>query len=113
MAYVVLFDGGDAGGVILTEHGAKPVPPWAPFWLAELRALAALVSARASARNRSTARELDAQIDALNAAVLEAATRDFGSLGNGGILYEGDSDGVYCGSTGPVHVPGRHTARAA
>jgi hypothetical protein len=113
MAYVVLFDGGDAGGVILTEHGVKPVPSWAPFWLAELRALAALVSAQARTRSRSAAKELDPQIARLNCAVMEAATRDFGSLGNGGILFAGDAEGVYCGATGPVHIPIRHTKRAA
>jgi hypothetical protein len=113
MAYVVLFDGGDAGGVILTEHGVKPVPPWEPFWLAELRALAGLVAAQASARSRSAAGEFAPQIAALNRSVLEAATRDFGSLGNGGILFAGGSDGVYCGSTGPVHIPVRRTAAAA
>jgi hypothetical protein len=113
MAYVVLFDGGDAGGVILTEHGVKSVPPWAPFWLAELRALAALVSAKAATRSRSAASAFDPQITKLNTSVLEAATRDFGSLGNGGILFAGDAEGVYCGSTGPVHIPIRHTKRAA
>ncbi|HEY0313691.1 MAG TPA: hypothetical protein VGC56_14510 [Allosphingosinicella sp.] len=113
MAYVVLFGGGDAGGVILTEHGVKPIPPWKPFWLAELRALSALVAARVASGRGKLRRDLDPQIEKLNGAVLEAATHDFGSLGNGGILFEADGDGVYCGSTGPVHIPIHRTAAAA
>jgi hypothetical protein len=113
MAYVVLFDGGDAGGVILTEHGVKPVPPWTPFWLAELRALAALVAAKAASGRAGARADLDPQIDKLNTAVLAAATDDFGSLGNGGILFAGNAEGVYCGSTGPVHIPILPAKRAA
>jgi hypothetical protein len=103
MAYVVLFGGGDAGGLILTEHGVKPIPPWNPFNLAVLRGLSSLVSARAAAGKAG--KELDAVIDTLHRSVTEAATKDFGSLGNGGLLFADGDEGVFCGSTGPVHVP--------
>jgi hypothetical protein len=108
MAYVILFGGGDAGGLILTEHGIKPIPPWNPFYLAQLRGLGALVSAKASAGRNKAGKELDGVISTLNRTVTEAATRDFGSLGGGGILLVADEDGVYCGTTGPIHVPIPH-----
>jgi hypothetical protein len=105
MAYVVLFGGGDAGGVILTEHGIKPIPPWNPYGLGQLRALSALVAARAAAGRRKADKALDGIIETLTRSVMDAANEDFGSLGNGGILFADEEDGVYCGSTGPVHVP--------
>lgn len=108
MAYVILFGGNDAGGVILTEHGIKPIPPWNPFFVEQLRALSALVSAKASAGPRRPAKSIDSVIDTLSRAVNDAATAEFGSLGNGGILFADGEDGVYCGPTGPVHVPIRH-----
>lgn len=114
MAYVVLFGGGDAGGVILTEHGIKPIPAWNPYGLGQLRALSALVAARATVGPRRVDRALDQMIEALSRSVMDAANEDFGSLGNGGILFTDDEDGVYCGSTGPVHVPiRRDTAQPA
>jgi hypothetical protein len=113
MAYVLLFGGGDGGGVILTEHGIKPIPPWTPFNLNQLRGLSALVSAKAALGARKPAKDLDDLIGTLNRAVMSAANADFGSLGNGGILFAGDEDGVYCGSTGPVHVPIRRRGGAA
>jgi hypothetical protein len=105
MAYVILFGGGDGGGLILTEHGIKPIPPWNPFDRAQLRALGALVSARAAAGAGRAAKDLDTVIATLNRSVTDAATKEFGSLGNGGLLYADGEDGVYCGSTGPIHVP--------
>ena len=105
MAYVVLFGGGDAGGVILTEHGIKPIPPWNALGLGQLRALNALVAARAAAGPRKAGKAIDTLIETLSRAVLEAANEDFGSLGNGGLLFAADEDGVYCGTGGPVHVP--------
>jgi hypothetical protein len=105
MAYVVLFGGGDAGGVILTEHGIKPIPPWNAFGLGRLRALSALVAARAAAGSRKPDKALDGIIDTLSRSVMEAANEDFGSLGSGGILFADEEDGVYCGTRGPVHVP--------
>lgn len=105
MAYVILFGGGDAGGLILTEHGIKPIPPWNPFYLAQLRALGALVSAKAAAGGGRAGKELDTVIGSLGKNVTEAAAKDFGSLGGGGVLYADGEDGVYCGSTGPIHVP--------
>ena len=108
MAYIILFGGGDAGGLILTEHGIKPIPPWNPFYLAQLRALGALVSAKAAAGPRAANKELDTVIASLNRNINDAAAKDFGSLGGGGLLYADGEDGVYCGSTGPIHVPIRH-----
>jgi hypothetical protein len=105
MAYVVLFGGGDAGGIILTEHGIKPIPPWNPFYLGQLKALGALVTAKAGAGPRKVDKQLDGVIDTLNRNVMDAASQDFGSLGNGGLLFADGDDGVYCGSTGPIHVP--------
>ncbi|MBV9931501.1 MAG: hypothetical protein JO013_11225 [Alphaproteobacteria bacterium] len=113
MAYVILFGGGDAGGVILTEHGIKPIPPWTGVGLGQLRALNALVATRAAAGPRRAGKGLDGLIDTLSRAVMEAANEDFGSLGNGGILYAADEDGVYCGTGGPVHVPIRPPAPQA
>ena len=110
MAYVVLFGGGDAGGVILTEHGIKPIPPWNPLGLGQLRALSALVAARAAVGPRRAGKTLDGVIDTLGRAVMEAANEDFGSLGNGGILFADEAEGVYCGTGGPVHVPIRRPA---
>jgi hypothetical protein len=109
MAYVVLFGGGDAGGVILTEHGIKPIPPWTPLGLGQLRALNGLVAARAAAGPRKAGKGLDGLIDTLSRAVMDAASADFGSLGKGGILFADEEDAVYCGTKGPVHVPIRPT----
>src|SRR4051812_35483375 len=105
MAYVILFGGGDAGGVILTQHGIKPIPPWNPLGLGQLRALNALVAARAAAGPRRSGKTLDGLIATLSQSVMEAANEDFGSLGNGGIIFADDEEGVYCGTGGPVHVP--------
>ena len=112
MAYVVLFGGGDAGGVILTEHGIKPIPPWNALYLGQLKALSGLVSARAAAGPRRADKALDGLIDTLGRMVMDAAVQAFGSLGSGGLLFSDGDEGVYCSAAGAVHVPIRRPGAA-
>jgi len=42
MAKVILFGGGDGGGIIIGPEGIKPIPPWNPDMAHGLRAIASL-----------------------------------------------------------------------
>jgi hypothetical protein len=43
MATVILFGGGDAGGIIISDKGVRGIPPFDPGVLLQLRGVSALV----------------------------------------------------------------------
>jgi hypothetical protein len=45
MAKVILFGGGDGGGIIIGPDGVRPIPPWDPALRRQLRSISALLQA--------------------------------------------------------------------
>jgi hypothetical protein len=108
MAMVILFGGGDAGGLFITSSGVRPIPPFDPSTLRELRGISSLVAAVNSRAADDDARELAQLVNrAANLAVarVEAVV---GPLDEGvGIVFIDDDGGFFCGTTGrpPLPVP--------
>ena len=61
MKAVILFGGGDGGGLIITDKGVKPIPPFDPAIRSNLKSAAAMVTSvtkTRDARNKEKASKL-------------------------------------------------------
>lgn len=111
MARLILFGGGDAGGILITSHGIKPVPPFDPRLRQLLRGVNALVHGSAAVSGPAH-HELEALTTKLAHVLVAEVQAKVGDLENeGGLVftagYDGDGvPGFYCGSTGkPIPFP--------
>ncbi len=113
MSQVILFGGGDGGGIIITEHGIKHIPPFDPQILRELAALAGVTRAAAATKNVTTRNELtqmSAKLTDLIVPQVEKITSVSLNTADGLVYFDPDG-GFVCGSTGkhpPVPVGGPH-----
>jgi hypothetical protein len=97
MEIVILFGGGDAGGIIITAHGIKRIPPFGPEVLRELRAVNSLA-------NSANGKEFGDVASRLSANALAQVGRATGTTGASVMFADGD-DFVYCGNgvrPGPI-----------
>ena len=105
MRSVILFGGGDGGGLILTDSGVKPIPPFGPDVLMTLKAAAALVTAVDAASSKDQ-RKLSRLATSLVAAAVEQVEDVVGPLsGESAIVFQDDDGGFTCGSTGKPPRP--------
>jgi len=103
MQIVILFGGGDAGGIIITAHGIKRIPPFGPEVLHQLKAVNALV--RVGGDGASELGEVAAR---LSNTVVAHVEKTAGAQGASVLFLDGD-DGVYCGNgQKPIPVPIPH-----
>ena len=110
MGKVILFGGGDGGGLVITKDGVKPLPPFEPFVLAQIKAVAHLATAAGAP---GVARgELTDVATRLAGIAFERIEEVAGPLDReaGLIVAMEDGDGFVCGSTGlpPVPIPRPH-----
>lgn len=102
MAKVILFGGGDGGGIIFGPEGIKRIPPWNPDIGRGLRAISALSQiSRRSALGRTAAQVAEELSTALIPQIV-------GSVSDVTSVYYAGFDGDwFCGSTGkkPQPVP--------
>lgn len=108
MAKVILFDGGDGGGIVIGSGstGASPIPPWDTTLLRQLRALNELTHARAAMPEKLGKKLLDVVIGRLTASVLTQAEQIVGSIDEeDGLVFQDADGGFTCGSTGKPPVP--------
>jgi hypothetical protein len=111
MAQVILFGGGDAGGIIITEHGVRRIPPFDPGTRLQLRGLSALANAGRYAHG-DAAKELSGIVGRLSSDVIGRVERIVGPLsGANSLVYDDPDGGFVCGSTGqpPIPFPPRGT----
>lgn len=106
MKSVILFGGGDGGGLILTDSGVKPIPPFDPEVLMTLKATAALVTAVNAASAGKSQRKLSRLATSLAAAAVEQVEDVVGPLsGESALVFQDDDGGFTCGSTGKPPRP--------
>jgi hypothetical protein len=106
MKTVILVGGGDAGGLIITEHGVRPIPPFDPSVRLALRSASAMVNAAANCKDESAARKMARQATSLSNLAVEVVEKVLGPLAaDRAIVYQDDDGGFSCGSTGKPPIP--------
>lgn len=105
MASVILFGGGDGGGLIIGPNGVRPIPPFDPGLRRQLKALGALTQALRFGAG-TDARELVTLTTKLSNHVVGAIEGVVGQLdAAGSLVYQDDDGGFSCGSTGLPPIP--------
>jgi hypothetical protein len=105
MAKVILFGGGDGGGLIITADGVRPIPPFDPFVRAQIKAVSYLV-AGADAPGGDAA-ELEGYAARIANITVQHVEAIVGSLDAEAslIVMSDDGDGFTCGTTGRPPIP--------
>lgn len=103
---VILFGGGDGGGLIIGPSGVQPIPPFDPALRNQLQSLAKLVYATRGVGPGTSRDRLMRLLNELSVEVVGAVELAIGELGNGGaLIYTDDIGGFTCGSTGKPPIP--------
>jgi hypothetical protein len=110
MAQAILFGGGDAGGLIITPEGVRPIPPFDPGLRKQLRAVSLLLASERSIQDTETRRQLASLTNRLTNLVIGEVEAVTGPLtGDQGLIYQDNDGGFTCGTTGkppiPIHWP--------
>lgn len=105
MGRVILFDRGEAGGLLLDSSGVRTVPRFAPELRANLRAVSELLRATEGPASDAT-RELAALVTKVANVAMDGIERATGALDPGeSLVYLDDDGGFVCGSTGAPPRP--------
>jgi len=105
MAQVILFGGGDAGGLIIGPNGVRPIPPFDPALRLQLRGLSALLNGATRTAGKPP-REMGRLINRISNLVFEHVEAVVGPLeGEHSLIYQDDDGGFSCGSTGKPPIP--------
>ncbi|MBF0163496.1 MAG: hypothetical protein HQM01_03140 [Magnetococcales bacterium] len=105
MSQIILFGGGDAGGLIIGPNGVRPIPPFDPAIRLQLRGISALL---AGARHMSDkpSKEMGTLINKMTNLVIEQVEAIVGQLGgSNAFVYQDEDGGFTCGSTGKPPLP--------
>jgi hypothetical protein len=107
MRSVILFGGGDAGGLIITDTGVRPIPPFDPSIRQTLKSASALVNSLAKSPKEGALKTKKAKLAAsLANLAVEVVEEVVGELhGDQALIYQDDDGGFYCGSTGKPPIP--------
>jgi hypothetical protein len=99
---VILFGGGDGGGLRITDHGIERIPPFDPGILRQFKAVNALIRVRSAELGHQVEKLATQMTDQLVANVQKTT----GASG-GAIVFMDVEDGFVCG-TGPHPLPFPH-----
>lgn len=108
MATVILFGGGDAGGLIITASGVRPLPPFDPSLRRQLRGVANLVQSLEGQSDEPDVRELAQLVNKVANLAVARVEEAVGELdAESGLIYMDDDGGFTCGTTGrpPIPIP--------
>lgn len=115
MPKVILFGGGDAGGLLIGPHGVTPIPPFDPALRLQLRSIGTLVQAQEHIPDSNMRRQLSAALTTLTNLTVSQIENVVGEIDDAdGIVFQSDDGGFTCGSSGrpplpmpwpPVNVP--------
>jgi hypothetical protein len=101
---VILFGGGDGGGIIITANGIRRIPPYDPPILHALKGARHL--AQAASRKGAVAGDLGGVATRVAAGALEQVQKSAGSFDRAGEIVFLDEDGGFvCGSVGKPPIP--------
>jgi hypothetical protein len=106
MAQVILFGGGDGGGIRITENGVEPIPPFDPALQFQLRGINALTQAAELMRGQEGGRDLSDVAGKLGQQAVGRMEAIVGSLdADVSVIFQDGDDGFVCGSTGKPPIP--------
>jgi hypothetical protein len=108
MAKVILFGGGDGGGIYIGPDGIRPIPPWDPSVRLQLSSIARLLRATRGIADEEVQRQVGGYVNELAGLAIGQVEGIVGPIDEAdGLVYQ-DDDGVFtCGSTGkpPIFFP--------
>ena len=107
MAQLILFGGGDGGGLFIGAHGVRPIPPFNPDVRLQLRGLSALLNGSGGTPQESLS-EMGTLSNRISNLIFAEVEGVVGPLeGEHSLIYQSEQGGFYCGSTGkaPVAFP--------
>lgn len=105
MAQVILFGGGDGGGLIIGPNGVRPIPPFDPSIRLQLRGLSALLAGITRVPEKPQ-REMGKLVNRVSNLVIEQVEAVVGRLeGDNSLIYQDEDGGFTCGSTGKPPIP--------
>ncbi|MFN8096948.1 MAG: hypothetical protein U0Q21_01455 [Dermatophilaceae bacterium] len=103
---IILFGGGDAGGIRITPKGIEPIPPWDPTLRLQLKGLNQLARARMLLDEEARVRHLDEPLTQLTHSVLTQVEALVGEIdAENGLVFQDADGGFTCGSTGKPPIP--------
>jgi hypothetical protein len=105
MAQLILFGGGDAGGLFIGPKGVRPIPPLDLNIRLQLRGLSALLKGSEPMQKKSS-QEMATLMNKLSNLIFTQVEGIIGPLeGDHSLIYQDDEGGFYCGSTGKPPLP--------
>ena len=103
---VIVFGGGAGGGLVITEQGVRPIPPFDPGILFNLRAANAMLKSSLAVHQDKMRTKLLKSASSLCNLAIEQIEEAVGPLeGNSALIYQDDDGGFSCGSTGKPPIP--------
>jgi hypothetical protein len=106
MRSVILFGGGDAGGLLITPNGVRPIPPFDPEIRLTLKSASSLINSLAITGEGSIKTKKAKLCASLANLSIEQVEQAVGELsGETALVYQDDDGGFYCGSTGKPPIP--------
>jgi hypothetical protein len=106
MTTVLLYGGGDGGGLIIAPRGVTRIPPFDPAILRQLEATSRFVHAAHGVRNKRQQKELIQIATKASNLVVEQLESVVGPLdGDAKVIFDDDDGGFVCGSTGKLPIP--------
>lgn len=105
MAKVILFGGGDGGGLIIGPNGVRPIPPFDLSLRLQLRGLSGLING-ITPMPVEPQREMGKLVNRISNLIIEQVESVVGRLDEGSsLIYQDDDGGFHCGSTGKPPIP--------
>ena len=103
---VVLFEGGDSGGILISGRGIRPIPAFDASLRRTLKSVSVLLTAIAQTRDQTFGRKLSKQVVGLCNLAVEQVEDILGPLNpERAIVYQSDDGGFACGALGkPPHA---------
>ncbi len=106
MGKIILFGGGDGGGLRIGPNGVEPIPPYNPAIRLQLRALHQLVQATNLVPKKVSSKLLTPIVSKLTSALLGQIEPITGEIdADNGLVYQDVDGGFTCGSTGKPPIP--------
>lgn len=103
---VILFGGGDAGGLIITASGVRPIPPFSPDIRGTLKSAAAIVMAIEATSDKKISGKMAKLATGMCNLAVEQIENVVGPLDpERSIVFQDDDGGFTCGSTGKPPIP--------
>ena len=112
MAQLILFNGGDVGGLLVGPNGVRPIPPLDIEVRRQLRGLSALLNG-SNSMTEKPAHEMATLTNRVSNLLIGQVEGIVGPLeGDRSLVYQDEDGGFYCGNTGKPPVPIRWPPRS-